>query len=158
MPVTTDNAMIRLGDIVVSKPTEVYSGCVQYDHGKACNGLFQRTGILPPPPAVLLQAAQDLAAKRACSRGDSITQNIKRIDTDRRGLRRFKCPGAAQEHPFPPDYIHLEPGLSCEQAQYDFTRCIGQDESDPMDGVDDNGLIVVRRGIVASGELVMKGG
>ncbi len=57
VPVTTDNAMIRLGDIVVSKPTEVYSGFVQYDHGKACNGLFQRTGILPPPPAVLLQAA-----------------------------------------------------------------------------------------------------
>jgi len=156
VPVTTDNAMIRLGDIVVSKPTEAHLGCVQYDHGKAYNGLFQRTGALPPPPAVLLQAAQDLAAKRARSRRDSIVQNIKRIDTNQRGLRRFKCPGATQDRLFPSNYIHLEPGLSCEQAQCDFTRCIGQNESDPMDGIDLNGPIVVHRGTVASGELVVK--
>ncbi|KAK2601572.1 hypothetical protein QQS21_004890 [Conoideocrella luteorostrata] len=63
VPVKTDNGMIRLGHVVVSKPTGVHSGVVQYDHGKAKSGIFERTGALQPPPVVLLNAAQDLAAK-----------------------------------------------------------------------------------------------
>jgi hypothetical protein len=64
VPVQTDNGIIRLGDVVVSKPEGEHSGAVQYDHGKSKAGQFERTGTLAPPPAVLLNAAQDLAAKR----------------------------------------------------------------------------------------------
>jgi nucleoside phosphorylase len=35
VPAKTDSGMIRLGHVVVSKPTGVHSGAVQYDHGKA---------------------------------------------------------------------------------------------------------------------------
>ncbi|GJC90287.1 hypothetical protein ColLi_13125 [Colletotrichum liriopes] len=38
VPVATDEGMIRLGHVVVSKPTGTHSGAVQYDHGKAKNG------------------------------------------------------------------------------------------------------------------------
>ena len=34
VPVKTDNGMIRLGDIVVSKPESGHSGAIQYDHGR----------------------------------------------------------------------------------------------------------------------------
>ncbi|OHW91780.1 NB-ARC and TPR domain protein [Colletotrichum incanum] len=61
VPVQTDDGMIRLGHVVVSKPAGGHSGAVQYDHGKARDGQFQRTGALAPPPAVLLNAAQALA-------------------------------------------------------------------------------------------------
>jgi nucleoside phosphorylase len=45
---------IRLGDIVVSKPTSTFGGVVQYDMGKVTKGgLFQRTGSLNKPPVVL---------------------------------------------------------------------------------------------------------
>ena len=44
MLVKTDNGMNRLGDIVVSKPVGEHSGAVQYDHGKAKAGKFERTG------------------------------------------------------------------------------------------------------------------
>ena len=81
VPVKTDDGIIRLGDIVISKPAGGHSGTIQYDHRKAKVGQFERTGALAPPPAVLLNAAQDLAAKRARSRKDPVDENINRIDT-----------------------------------------------------------------------------
>ncbi|PLB34870.1 Pfs domain protein [Aspergillus candidus] len=45
---------IRLGDVVVSRPTGTHGGVVQYDHGKALRGRFQRTGMLNRPPQILL--------------------------------------------------------------------------------------------------------
>jgi nucleoside phosphorylase len=153
VPATTDNGMIRLGDIVVSKPAGAHSGAVQYDHGKAKAGVFERTGALAPPPTVLLNAAQDLAAKRARSRQgqDSIEQNIKRIDTRIRGLRRYKYPGVSQDHLYRPEYIHIKSGSSCDEC--DPSQRIQRDTSDEDD---DELYIVVHRGNIASGELVVK--
>jgi nucleoside phosphorylase len=131
VPVITDNGMIRLGDVVVSKPSGVHSGAVQYDHGKAEVGQFRRTGALAPPPAVLLNAAQDLAAKRARSRRDPVAENIQRIDTSIRGLRRYKHPGPANDHLYQPNY----------------------DDED-----EDNPYVVVHRGTIASGGMVIKDG
>src|SRR3984885_6127685 len=49
-----DDDDIRLGDVVVSKPTSTFGGVVQYDMGKAIEGgPFQRTGSLSKPPALL---------------------------------------------------------------------------------------------------------
>ncbi|KAF5014326.1 hypothetical protein F66182_14728, partial [Fusarium sp. NRRL 66182] len=79
VPVKTDYGLIRLGDVVAKA------------------GLFECTGALGPPPAVLLNAAQDLQAKRARSRHDPLEKNIKRIDTSVPGLQRYKHPGVAQD-------------------------------------------------------------
>ncbi|KAF7512958.1 hypothetical protein GJ744_011224 [Endocarpon pusillum] len=152
VPVKIDNGMIRLGDVVVSKPAGEHSGVVQYDHGKANAGPFERTGTLAPPPAVLLNAAQDLAAKRARSRKDPIEDNVKRIDVSIRGLRKYKYPGAAQDHLYKPDYIHLKPGVPCGECGCDPTQWVQR----PADDVDDEPYIVVHRGTIASGELVVK--
>ena len=152
VPVKTDNGMIRLGDVVVSKPTGMHSGAVQYDHGKAKVGQFERTGALAPPPAVLLNAAQDLAAKRARSPKDPLEENIKKIDTSIRGLRRYKHPGVAHDYLYPPDYIHEEPGMPCAECGCDPLRRIQR----TIDGGDDEPYIVVHRGTIASGELVVK--
>lgn len=152
VPVKTDNGMIRLGDVVVSKPAAGHSGAVQYDHGKAKAGEFERTGALAPPPAVLLNAAQDLAARRARSRKDPIEENMKRIDTNVRGLRRYKHPGVGQDHLFKADYIHMKPGLSCDEYGCDPSQRVqraGDDE-------DDEPHVVVHRGTIASGEIVVK--
>jgi hypothetical protein len=86
VPVKTDNRIIQLRDMVVSKPVDEHSGTVQYDHRKAKAGQFEQTGTLAPLPAVLLNAAQDLAAKRARLRKDPIEDNIKRVDISIRGL------------------------------------------------------------------------
>ncbi|KAI1847679.1 hypothetical protein JX265_013939 [Neoarthrinium moseri] len=151
VPVKTDNGMIRLGDVVVSKPAGVHSGAVQYDHGKARAGCFERTGALASPPTVLLNAAQDLAAKRARSRRDPIEDNVSRIDTSIRGLRRYKHPGIALDQVYQLDYTHKEPGLTCGEAGCHplqrISRVLDEDEET---------YVVVHRGTVASGELVVK--
>ncbi|THV81793.1 purine and uridine phosphorylase [Aureobasidium pullulans] len=46
---------IRLGDVVISLPTEGHGGVVQYDFGKAeADGRFRPTGHLNTPPKLLL--------------------------------------------------------------------------------------------------------
>jgi nucleoside phosphorylase len=154
VPVKTDNGMIRLGDVVVSKPAGEYSGVIQYDHGKAEVGNFRRKGALPPPPAVLLNAAQDLAAHRARARKDSILENIRRIDVSIRGLRRYKHPGLTHDCLYRPDYIHLRPGVSCEKCGCDPDQRIPRYNDDEDDGADP--YVVIHRGTIASGELLVK--
>ena len=54
---------IRLGDVVVSKPTGDFGGVVQYDFGKGVGqGVFERTGCLNKPPQILLTAIARLQA------------------------------------------------------------------------------------------------
>jgi nucleoside phosphorylase len=152
VPVKTDNGMIRLGDVVVSKPAGENSGAVQYDHGKAKAGQFERTGVLAPPPAVLLNAARDLAANRARSRKDPVEDNIKRIDTSIPTLRKYKYPGAALDYLYKPGYIHLKPGVSCDECGCDPSQRVQR----LTDDEEDEPYIVVHRGTIASGELVVK--
>ncbi|KAF2223460.1 pfs domain-containing protein [Elsinoe ampelina] len=55
---------IRLGDVVVSKPTAGSPGVVQFDMGKIeAGGSFRRTGYLAKPPPALLTAMETLIAK-----------------------------------------------------------------------------------------------
>ncbi|OQE69716.1 hypothetical protein PENNAL_c0129G06796 [Penicillium nalgiovense] len=61
--VPNGNADVRLGDIVVSQPTDTSGGVIQYDLGKVLSGgQFQRTGMLNRPPKVLLTALATLQA------------------------------------------------------------------------------------------------
>ena len=58
------DADIRLGDVVVSKPTGDFGGVVQYDFGKTvARGVFERSGRLNRPPQILLTAISRLQAE-----------------------------------------------------------------------------------------------
>src|SRR4051794_2406139 len=60
-----DEDDIRLGDVVVSRPTATFGGVVQFDRGKICaNGQFERTGILQKPPTVLRANVEKLQAQQ----------------------------------------------------------------------------------------------
>jgi nucleoside phosphorylase len=152
VPVTTDNGRIRLGDVVVSKPTGPYPGVMQYHRGKAQAGHFEPTGALPPPPAVLLSAAQALAADRARSATDPLASNLARIDTTIEGLRKYQSPGRAQDHLYRPTYPHQVAGRSCSECMCDPARRVRV----PRFRGDDR--VAVHRGTIASGELVMRSG
>ena len=154
VPTMTDSGIIRLGDVVVSKPTGVHSGAVQYDHGKSEVGEFKRTGSLARPPTVLLNAAQKLASKRNRTHDDPISENIKRIDTTVRGLRKYEHPGLVHDHLYQPDYIHLDPKVSCDRCECDPAQRVQRDTEDDDDGT----RVVVHRGTIASGERVIKDG
>lgn len=84
--------------MVFSKPIGEYPGVAQYDTGKAEVGLFKRIGALPPPPVDLLQAAQDMAVKRALlkTQDDPISKCIQRIPSDIPALEKYLHPGSAK--------------------------------------------------------------
>jgi nucleoside phosphorylase len=151
VPVETDEGMIRLGHVVVSKPTGEHSGAIQYDHGKANQGHFERTGSLMPPPAALLNAAQDLAVQRKMVDEDPVWQNIQRIQTERRGLRRFKFPGSTADCLHKTHHQDKRRRISCDKV-----GCNSDERIERAIDADEESFVVVHRGTIASGELVLK--
>ncbi|KAH7113130.1 hypothetical protein B0J13DRAFT_613886 [Dactylonectria estremocensis] len=151
VPVQTDSGMIRLGHVVVGKPTGIHSGAIQYDHGKAKAGHFERTGAIPLPPAILLSAAQALAVQRERLDRDPVWEDTQRTQKNRRTVRRFRFPGITNDHLYRPDYTHQRPGQSCNEGGCDPEQRIERqiDEGDES-------FVVVHRDTIASGELVIK--
>ncbi|KUM64737.1 hypothetical protein ACN42_g2345 [Penicillium freii] len=151
VPKKTEYGMICLGHVVVSAPTGIHSGALQYDHGKAKTGRFERKGCLAPPPTALLNAAREMAVRRQRMDHDPIWENAKRVDSGRRNLRHFKFPGTDNDNLFASDYEHRRLGESCENGGCDLKQRINR----PIEE-DENSFVVVHRGTIASGELVIK--
>jgi nucleoside phosphorylase len=75
--VWSDNADIRLGDVVVSQPTGLHGGVVHWDFGTMDKeGVFRRTGTLNKPPRPLLNAVQSLKSRHRL-RGNEVERYIR---------------------------------------------------------------------------------
>jgi nucleoside phosphorylase len=161
VPTQTDNGPIHLGDVVVSKPERDHSGAIQYDHGKALEGHFRRTGYLIPPPTVLLNAAQDLSTEQAISEDDLVVPHLQKINTRLPALRKYKYPGPDQDNLYQSDYPHRTEGSSCRSCACDplqrIDRHVNESEDDEIH-YDRSSRIVVHRGTIAAGEKVIKDG
>lgn len=157
VPTKTDNGYIKLGDLVVSKPEGAHSGVVQYDRGKAMSGTFQRTGSLAPPPKILLNVAQELAIRRDLSMKDPLEENLKRIDTSCSKFRRYRFPGREQDRLYEASYEHKNPNVQCTECGCDSARLVHRDNDDDYED-DDEEEIVIHRGNIASGEMVINDG
>lgn len=151
VPAKTAHGMIRLGHVVVSEPMGTHSGAVQYDHGKARVGQFERKGYLTPPPTVLLNAAREVAVRRGRMDHDPVWKNTQRIPSGCPKFRRFSPPGAANDHLYRPDYEHQQAGVPCEEGGCDPKQRVKRPIED-----DEEFFVVVHRGTIASGELVIK--
>jgi nucleoside phosphorylase len=78
--VPSTNNDIRLGDVVVSKPTGILGGVVQYDYGKTvASGVFQQTGMMNQPPQVLLNAIARLHADEILGNNQGIVEVISDV-------------------------------------------------------------------------------
>jgi nucleoside phosphorylase len=100
-------ADIRLGDIVVSKPTAGYGGVIQYDYGKALAGEFRPTGFLNKPPAVLLTAVARLQARHHLH-GTNIHQVTTQIsNTSDRLSGTFSSPAQDKDLLYLSSYEHV---------------------------------------------------
>lgn len=125
VPFSPGRDPIRVGDVVVGTPTGTNPGTIQYDHGKALAGGFERTGSLAAPPAVLLSAAETLQIRREMSDEDPVWSDIRRIRTDRAALRHFAHPGADKDQLYHANYVHQgEPKRPCEECGCDPSKRI----------------------------------
>lgn len=124
---------IRLGDVVISKPTSTFGGVVQYDLGKHLSGAgFQRIGSHNKPPQLLRSTVEKLAADHRLT-GSKVPVYLSEMllkypvmVTD------YSHQGVANDVLFSKDYPHLG-GRTCRNC--DKGRVIERDDrpsSDPQ--------------------------
>jgi len=113
--VPSTNNDIRLGDVVVSKPTGIWGGVVQYDHGKTvASGVFQQTGMMNKPPQVLLNAIARLHADDIMGQSQSIAHMISDV-LDANVEMKAPCsrPADEQDRLFNSAYDHPQREDTC---------------------------------------------
>ncbi|KAL2816613.1 nucleoside phosphorylase domain-containing protein [Aspergillus cavernicola] len=111
------SADIRLGDVVVSKPTHGYAGVIQYDYGKAIAGDdFITTGVLDKPPAVLLTAIARLQARHHLHGNNIDVLYHQALDKYGQLSEAFSCPGPENDLLFVTDYKHQTGRNTCDDC------------------------------------------
>jgi hypothetical protein len=110
------NVDIRLGDVVVSKPTGTHCGVIQYGYGKTdSGGRFERTGSLNKPPPSLLTALAELQSRHLA--GESRIAHILETATqDPKLSLLLRRPDSRRDFLFEADYDHARNGESCDQS------------------------------------------
>jgi nucleoside phosphorylase len=138
--VPSEEADIRLGDVVVSSPDKTHGGVVQYDFGKTTPSGFERTGSLNAPPTILLNAVSILRAKHM--RGKyRLTEYLSKLNS----LPNFGREAAGLDALFEVRYDH-EGGATCDKCSKDHqvARRLRRQE------------VEVHYGTIASGNQVMR--
>ena len=135
----SEEADVRLGDVVVSSPYKTHGGVVQYDSGKTTPSGFERTGCLNTPPAILLHAVANLQAKHIRGRY-KLLEYFSKLD-----LQMFGREAAGSDALFNANYNH-QGGSTCSKCSKDYlvARTLRRQE------------VVVHYGTIASGNQVMR--
>jgi len=138
---------IRLGDVVVSMPSDTSGGVIQYDFGKTVQeGRFVRTGSLNKPPGVLRNAVLSLKTKGLLN-GIDLSKHISKALMNNPSTWIY--PGVEYDHLFKAEYNHQGEASTC--ASCDTEELVvrsSRSENDPR----------VHHGLIASGNQVMKCG
>jgi nucleoside phosphorylase len=115
-----DEYDIRLGDIVVSKPTATFGGVTQFDRGRShADGQFERTGSLNKPPAVLMANVEKLRAQHMM-KGNKISENLSEMWEKFPAMKeQFFYPGAKHDVLFEATHHHQGGGScsGCDRSQ-----------------------------------------
>ncbi|KAN0087273.1 hypothetical protein V8E54_000961 [Elaphomyces granulatus] len=142
-------ADIRLGDVVVSKPTGDFGGVVQYDFGKTVGQAVLRTGQLNRPPQILLTAIARLQADQMIepSRIPEFIADV--VATYPRMRAEFTYHGQEQDRLFDVTCDHY--GLENNCGNCGISRLVTRPARDRHDPV-------IHYGLIASGNQVIKHG
>jgi nucleoside phosphorylase len=138
--VPSEEADVRLGDVVVSKPHKVHGGVVQYDSGKATPSGFERTGFLNTPPTVLLNAVANLRAKHIRGRSQ-LLKHLAKLDS----LLEFARDAAGSDVLFEARYNHVR-GATCSTCSKEFAVARAARRQ----------VVIVHHGTIASGNQLIK--
>ncbi|KAB8075089.1 violaceus kinesin [Aspergillus leporis] len=86
-------ADIRLGDVVISKPTPSSGGIVQYDYGKRLrDGQFQHIGFLNKPPPILLKGLSQIESNSITGEKMVSKTMLDTLDKNKEINERFSRP------------------------------------------------------------------
>jgi nucleoside phosphorylase len=136
---------IRLGDIVVSKPSDTSSGVIQYDYGKTLQtGRFYRTGSLNKPPPLLLKAIAQMESDYML--GKASISNIMASSLEKEEVRK-QFPRPSKDQLFQRKHNHVHDRPDC--ATCDTSQVVGRPERMAKEPH-------IHYGLIASGNQVMK--
>ncbi|GES60394.1 WD-repeat protein [Aspergillus terreus] len=136
---------IRLGDVVVSKPTGSSGGVIQYDLGKALvGGRFQPTGFLNKPPQLLLTAMAQVECNNMIRRTSLIRVISNALDKNRSMKSYFPRPN--HDHLFRATYSHQDGSSDCSSCNQDHIVARAPRSTEEPH---------VHYGLIASGDQVM---
>lgn len=136
---------IRLGDMVVSRPTRNCLGVIQHDLGKEKEGRpFERTSSLRPPPRVLNTAVSSLCSDPALPL-DPLAPHLGAIAARLKGFPKYKRPER-------PDVLFQAACDSCQARQVSQGECSHLRQRVPRLTV----APVIHYGLIASGNCVVK--
>ena len=108
---------IRLGDVVVSKPTEQSGGVIQYDFGKTVQeGRFKRTGSLNRPPNVLLTALANLESKHIMEGYEFVKYLSEMLKRYPKMATQFARPDTQHDLLYDAEYDHIMGQATCSQC------------------------------------------
>ena len=153
---------VRLGDVVVSTPTDGFGGVVQWDFGKTeQGGTFKRTGALNRPPTELLAALTKLE-KEHDMKGSKIPQYLEELKKNWPKLAlKYTRSESLKDMLFKADCKHVEKPVLCDKEDDDQM----EDEEEGNHCINCDQSKIVRRelrdmcvhyGLIASGNQVIK--
>jgi nucleoside phosphorylase len=140
--VPSEEADMRLGDVVVSQPHGTFAGVVQYDAGKMTPSRFERTGALNSPPQVLLAAVAKVQANELRGRS-KLCVHIAKLER----IAKFQRSKAGPDVLFEAAYDH-KGGQTC--AKCNSNR---HEVREPRDSEEE---VATHYGTIASGNQVMR--
>jgi nucleoside phosphorylase len=141
--VPSDEADVRLGDVVVSQPRRVVAGVMQYDVGTATPSGFERIGAVNSPPQILLAAVTRVRVNKLRGRS-KLSDYVSNLE---RRIATFQRVKAGPDILFEGTYDHSG-GKTCDQCSVD--RQVARHLRESKDEV------VVHYGTIASGNQVMR--
>ncbi|KAL6868590.1 ankyrin repeat-containing domain protein [Trichoderma novae-zelandiae] len=163
---------VRLGDIVVSKPSGTFPGVVQWDLGKSEETGFRRTGALDRPPKVLLTALASLETSHEL-RGTQIPAYVKEMAAKYPKMEgKYTWSSRLKDPMLQPCEIRRDPGLWASIALVVYELLVGLfrllsgryeptgKDMPPMPRSDDDDgqprAMEIHYGLIASGNRVVK--
>ncbi|KAE8154682.1 nucleoside phosphorylase domain-containing protein [Aspergillus avenaceus] len=146
--VPNTSADIRLGDVVVSMPSESSGGVIQYNFGKALpGGNFQRIGPLHSPPPQVLLTALSIVRSNDMLNGSKLGITIAAA-LDRNEYARGNFVRPDKDRLFVAEYTLENSGSDCSDC--DERKLIPRT---PRENFQEPG---VHYGVIASGDQVIK--
>ncbi|KAE8346723.1 hypothetical protein BDV24DRAFT_158354 [Aspergillus arachidicola] len=141
---------IRLGDVVVSKPTGSSGGVIQYDFGKAIQGgHFQSIGMLNQPPMVFLTAISQLEANYIRNKVGPILEKVAEVFSRNPDMENAFSKPSIEDRLFRPTYDHPSSESSCITCDpTEEIERVPRPSKEPQ----------IHYGIIASGNRVIKDG
>jgi nucleoside phosphorylase len=166
---------VRLGDVVVSTPTDEFNGVVQWDFGKTQQGsTFKRTGALNRPPTQLLAALTKLEKEHEME-GSKIPQYLDELKNKWPRLApKYTRSESLKDVLFRADCNHVEKSALCDtgtsnngvensEEEEDDNEEEDEKEGNPCINCDQTKIVrrkprdmSVHYGLIASGNQVIK--